>query len=118
MRLGGGGWVCRRREGKRVNELERVATGTLMKPSAAFSGCVICLLSVLSTRCLPALPNYYHLSSVPIFGLDVIRHGFGFLVPVVMVMWVIRRPDVLHFVDAATLITTLVWSMPRHLILH
>ena len=85
-----------------------------MKPSVTFSGgCVIRLLSVLSTMCLQSLPNCCHLSSVPVFGLDVIRHGFGFLVPVVMVMWVIRSSDVLHFVDTATLITTLIWSMSR-----
>ena len=58
------------------------------------------------------------LSSVPVFGLDVIRHSLGFLVTVVWVMWVIWRSDILHLVHAATLVASLVWSMPRHLELY
>ena len=79
-----------------------------------------CMLNSVSLACYLqctglSVPNCFPCLSVPVFRLDVICHSLGFLVAMVWVMWVIRGADILHLVDAATLITALIRSMTRYL---
>lgn len=53
--------------------------------------------------------------SVPIIWLDKIGHVFGFLVTMMVMMWVIGWSNVIHFVYASALVASFVWSRSRYL---
>lgn len=55
--------------------------------------------------------------SVPVIGFDVVCHGLGLSVAVVMVVTVaiVGRTNVVHLVHATTFVAPLIWSVSRNL---
>ncbi len=47
-------------------------------------------------------------SSIPILRLDIVRHRLRLLVSMVRVVWIVRRADIFHLVDAAAFVAALV----------
>jgi hypothetical protein len=58
------------------------------------------------------------ISSVPILGLDVIRHRLGLLIVMVRVVWVVWWADILHLVGASAFVAALERALPGNLHIH
>jgi len=50
--------------------------------------------------------------AVPVLRLNVVSHGLGLFIAVMMVVWVVGWTNVVHLVYTAALIASFEWSFP------